>query len=78
MLKVNLDYFKESGKWYAEGSFESNRTELYEIFADVQNMLDKNILPGLAPGHSCFYVIIDVPDHKNNHPHMCIPEELRR
>ena len=78
MLKVNLDYFKESGKWYSEGSFETNRTELYEIFADVQHMLDAGTLPGLINGHSSFYVLIDVPDHKHNHPHLCIPENLRR
>jgi len=70
MYTVNLTYFKNSGKYYSEGSYESRFEQLWEIFMEVSNMLDMSKLPGLAPGHSYFIVLIDVPNHPHNHPHL--------
>lgn len=71
-MKVNLVYFKQSGKYYSEGSYETNRKELYEIWYDVSLLMQDKELPGLTQGHSNFIVSVDVPEHPNNHPHLIL------
>jgi hypothetical protein len=31
-------------------------------------------LPGLVPGAEMSFVLIDVPTHPHNHPHICVAE----
>ena len=71
-MKVNLIYFKQSGKYYSEGSYETNRKELYEIWYDVSLLMQDKELPGLMQGHSNFIVSVDVPEHPNNHPRLIL------
>lgn len=69
-MKVKLTYFKESGKYYSDGNYETNKIHLFEIFKEVKQKLDDRCLPGLIKNHSYFIVLIDVPEHQNNHPHL--------
>ena len=71
---VKLDYFKDTGKWYTEGEYETPEKSLYEIWDEVREMMDKGKLPGLIEGHSEFIVLINVPDHPHDHPRLIIPE----
>jgi hypothetical protein len=69
--KVNLTYYKPSGKYYSEDNFETLPKSLYEIWQDVQWMIDQNLLPGLSSGvRAGFIVQVDVPDCPHNHPHL--------
>jgi len=68
---VKLTYFKQSGKFYAEGEYRSFKTHMFEIFEEVQAMAETGKLPGLVKGCSEFIVSIDVPEHIYNHPHLC-------
>lgn len=70
--QVNLTYFRESGKFYSEGSYESEKEQLYEIFDEVKDLSKRRTLPDLLEGHSEYYVLIDVPTHKHNHPHLIV------
>jgi hypothetical protein len=71
---VELTYFKTSGKYYSDGEFEASvDLALWEIFDLVQSKLDNGNLPGLVHGAKEFYVLINVPNHPYNHPHLCIP-----
>uniref|UniRef100_A0A6M3LQH1 Uncharacterized protein n=1 Tax=viral metagenome TaxID=1070528 RepID=A0A6M3LQH1_9ZZZZ len=72
-VKVELTYFKESGKYYSEGSYETPEISLYQIFEQVKLLIDTKKLPGLMEGHSDFYVLVDVPSHPNRRPRLFVP-----
>ena len=71
-MRVNLTYFKQSGKFYSEGTYTTNRKELFEIWYDVALLMQDKELPGLMPGHSNFIVSVDVPEHPHRHPHLIL------
>lgn len=76
MWNVKLTYFKfdhQSGKYYAEGEFDSNKDHLFEIWEQVREMLNEKRLPGLVENHSAFYVLAEVPGHPFEHPHLLVP-----
>ncbi|CAG0943404.1 hypothetical protein ANRL1_01327 [Anaerolineae bacterium] len=75
---VKLEYFKEFGKWHADGEYHTNEFELYRIWFEVEAKLRHRILPGLMAGHSDFIVSVNVPGHPHEHPHLIIPEAFRR
>ena len=72
MLKVNLTYFKKSGKYYSSGFYYSERKALYEIWEDVEKMLSEGKRPGLVDGFSGFHLLIEVPEHELDHPHLLL------
>ena len=37
-MKVNLTYFKHTGKFYADGSYDSQWTDLLDIWDEVRDM----------------------------------------
>ena len=68
-MKVNLTYFKQSGKYYSSGSCDvPDSYAMYDIHKHVESLKLTRTLPDLGPGHSNFIVLIDVPDHEHNHP----------
>jgi hypothetical protein len=71
--KVNLTYFKQTGKYYAEGDYVTERENLWEIFGEVKTKLDKGDRPGLVDGKNTFYAVINVPDHPKDHPFLIVP-----
>ena len=70
---VNLQYFREGGKWYSDGSYRTFHTNLWQIWDEVQMMLDRRELPGLMKGHDAYCITVDVPQHPNRHPHLIYP-----
>ena len=70
-MKVNLIYFKPNGKFYSEGSFETEERHLFEIWNEVDVLVRTKTLPGLTEGAGGYIVLIDVPEHPHNHPHLC-------
>ena len=70
--EVKLTYFRERGKYYSDGSYTSEKEHLFEIFEEVENMAKDKKLPDLLEGCSEFHVLIDVPTHKYNHPHLVV------
>ncbi len=69
-MKVKLTYFKNDGKYYSTGEYETQWKEMYQIFEQVKKLAELRKLPGLIEDHSYFHVLIDVPEHDNNHPHL--------
>ena len=70
-LKVRLDYFKESGKWYTEGEYITEKEFLHDIWKEVEHKRSIGELPGLIKGGgSDFIISVDVPDNELNHPHL--------
>jgi hypothetical protein len=70
MYTVKLTYFKQGGKYYSEGEYETQLEPLHEIFDEVREIYRRKRLPGLMAGHSDFIVLIEVPDHPHDHPHL--------
>lgn len=70
VVKVDLTYFKQSGKYYADGSYETEKVNILDIWKEVREMIANKKLPGLMEGHSEFIVSVDIPEHPVNHPHL--------
>lgn len=76
-MKVVLTYFKQTGKYYSTGEYNTSLEDLSDIFNEVKSIVNRGDGPGLCKGVSqTHYVLIDVPDHKFNHPHLIIPSEI--
>ena len=75
-MKVQLTYFKDTGKYYAEGEYETRQSALFEIWVEVKEMLRKGKRPGLVNGQNEFYVLINVPEHRHDHPRLLPPNKL--
>jgi len=72
-MKVCLEYYREiTGKWYADGEYETKLLHMYEIFREVRKMRDARILPGLVREHSKYIVRVEVPGHDANCPHLIV------
>jgi len=72
-MKVDLTYFKPSGKYYGEGQYETKEPVLYKIWEEVDDMQRQRQLPGLIAGSHGWIISIDVPDHEHRHPRLRMP-----
>lgn len=62
--KITLNYFKQgNGKWYACGSYETNKEYSFQIVEEVQLLFRARRLPGLREDHSPFLVLIESKEH---------------
>jgi hypothetical protein len=86
-MLVKLTYFKPTGKYYTSGEYTTeippiqlgnsvqgavHGPPLWKVWDEVKGMLEAKRLPGLVDGHSDFWVLVDVPDHPHNHPHLVL------
>lgn len=71
-MLVKLTYFKISGKYYSESSYITHNEHLFQIWNEVEQKLSIARLPGLMVGHSPFHVLVDVPKHPHQHPHLIL------
>lgn len=69
-MKVKLTYFKQSGKYYTDGEYDTNKEALYEIWDEVRSKQVAGELPGLIVGCTKFTILVEVPDHPHAHPHL--------
>ena len=71
MTKVELIYFKESGKYYSEGSYESEHEFFYDIVDEIKIMLARGKRPGLVDGHE-FNVLAEINVKYGPLPHLFV------
>jgi hypothetical protein len=72
-MKVYLQYFKKSGKWYTDASYETEKELLYEIHNEVADKRYKGELPGLKKGGGkSFMIHVNVPGHMCSEPHIVV------
>lgn len=71
-MKVELTYFRPSGKFYSLYDYETKQTKLHEIWDEVEDMKIAKDLPGLMSGHGDYVIYISVPLHPHNHPHLLL------
>lgn len=67
-MQVNLTYFKQTGKYYSEGSYQTDKTSLLDIWDEIKEKIRTKTLPCLVEGHSDFIVLVHIPDHEMDHP----------
>ena len=79
-MRVELAYFKTSGKHYTDSSYQTNLTEFYSIVGEVQDKLLSGTLPGLAEGAREFIIHVTIPDHPlgGSLPHLLIPDSIKK
>lgn len=66
MYKVELQYFKQGGKFYTEGSYETDKEQMYEVSDEVRKMREEGKLPGICGSEWIVYVSAD--EHPNGYP----------
>ena len=72
--KVQLIYFRQTGKFLATAETTIAYDEIVEIWEAVDDMRRLGRLPGLRPGAGRdLFIIVDVPDHPQRVPHMVMP-----
>lgn len=59
MTTVKLTYFKPSGKFYADGEYETTANHLAMVCDEVREKMRAQTLPGLIKGHSAFDVLVE-------------------
>lgn len=79
-MKVNLVYYRPTGKYEHSASYETEQTVLFKIWDEVAQMASEGRLPGMIEGHGKDYYIIsvDVPGHEHEHPHLVMPTMLTK
>ena len=70
---VHLTYFKASGKYYSEGEYTSQKSDMGAIIVEARQMLANGTRPGLMDGPDTWFVVIDVPNHPNDFPTLHLP-----
>jgi hypothetical protein len=72
--KVQLTYFRQTGKFLATAETTIAREPIDEIWKEVDSRRRLGDLPGLRPGAGRdLLVVIDVPDHPQRVLHMVMP-----
>lgn len=76
-MRVEIQYFKGTGKYYSSGEYFTSLTLMQDIFHECIEKLQSGDCPGLANNavlRSGFAAIITVPDHPHNHPFLFVPD----
>lgn len=68
MYKIDLTYFKKSGKYYSSGCYYTNKEQMYHVFNEVKEMLENGKWPDLVDGINEFYVSVSSDEHPNAYP----------
>ena len=72
--KVQLIYFRQTGKFLAGAQTVIDHEGLVEIWEEIDDMRRLGRLPGLRAGAGRdLYIIVDVPDHPDRVLHMVMP-----
>lgn len=79
-MRVHLEYYKESGKYYSDGEYESRKEHAFEVFTEVREMVASGKRPGLVdcePGANRFSIRV-FPD--GEYPALISPstDDLKR
>ena len=76
-MVVKLTYFKLTGKLYSGGDYTTTlkaNDGIWRIWNEVREMLETGGLPDLYEDHGSFIVLVDVPEHPQNGPHLIMDE----
>lgn len=76
-FKVQLTYFRQTGKFLTVASEMIARETLAEIWAEVDDMRRMGRLPSLRPGAGRdLLILVNVPDHPQNVMQLVVPPDM--
>jgi len=61
-MKVQLEYFKANGNYYAVGEYETSCKRMKAVVQEVKHKVVKRSLPGLIRSHTNLIIRICVTD----------------
>jgi len=79
VIEVKLTYFKESGKYYSEGSYMTSKRAFHEIVDEVTRKLRDGDCAGLADHgmvRNGFTALVEIQDDKLGVPFLVYPRNL--
>lgn len=59
-MKTKLTYFKESGKYYAEGEYDTTATVFHEAISEIATKLNRGEAPGLIKMDPSFDTLVQI------------------
>lgn len=71
-MKVQLTYFKSTGKYYSEGEYETKKEHLHDIWDEVRGMIKQGTRPGLIKGTHEFHTLVNVHGRRHEHPRLIL------
>lgn len=72
--RVQLTYFRQTGKLLTTAETTIVHDELIEIWEEIDDLRRMGRLPGLRIGAGRdLFIIVDVPDHPQRVPHLVMP-----
>ncbi len=81
MIRIKLEYYRQSGKWYGQGQTSCpDGTPHFEVMRSIREKLNTQSLPGLVEDHGLFIVHVLMiratpTGPQQDQPHLVIPEE---
>lgn len=71
---IKVDWFKPSGKYYAQGEYVTSHEHMLDVFNEFREMLNSGVRPGLVNSeHNEFFAILDCSHHPQGYPKMFYP-----
>ena len=68
--KMKVTYFKPSGKYYAEGKYETEMESIPVIHEEFKQMMRSGNCPGLVKGATGYFAVLDCDAHHAGYPIM--------
>jgi hypothetical protein len=57
-VTVNLEYYKDNGTFYSEGSYTSNANSMSDIKDEVSNMNNTGLLPEVSGKYKFIHISV--------------------
>lgn len=77
MHKVHVTYFKDSGNFYTNCVYDSDKESLNQIWDEFRDMAARGEYPGLIGGTpNIWFALLEVPWHPHNHPRLFLPDRM--
>lgn len=76
--KVEIQYFRHSGRYYTSGEYITevkDRTNVYAVHAEVRDKFARGDYPGLVSARPQYHALVLVPGHPYEHP-LLIPASV--
>jgi len=72
--RVQLIYFRSTGKFVAVGAFSTEYATLDQIWEEVHELRRMGQLPNLRPNSGRdLHILVDVMNHPSRELHICVP-----
>lgn len=68
--RVELTYFKGTGKYYTGGEYVTEHVFYWDILAEIKQQRASGNWPGLSGACPSFHTLVTVPDHPLDVPHL--------